>query len=678
MSGSATREKAPETGTPRGADWDDKPLVAFAIKSAVVIVPLLLSLGITWLVASRWGAPASITGAMVRFGTLGLVAVGVAAIGERGARRLLPLAALYRLSLVFPGEEAPIRFAVALQAGNTRRIKARLEEVEAGGFTGSQADAASLIVELAAALGEHDRLTRGHSERVRAFTNLIAEEMQLSAEDSNKLQWAALVHDVGKLRVDQGILTKPGRLTDEEFEIIKTHPEQGMKIAEPLREYLGEWIGAVGEHHERFDGGGYPNGLAGTEISLAGRIVAVADTYDVITAARSYKKARSPEFARQELADNAGTQFDPEVVRAFLGIGIGRLRNAMWPLSWAAQLPFIGTAVTAPVATTVATAAVTLASVTGVTAATDGFDAFVVPEAIAMVQEDARVLVEVEDPTVPTSDPGSQEGADTSTTSTSTIAVTTTAATSTSNSPTTSLPAAPTTTEAPATSAAPSSTRPDFVPPSTIASSTSAPSTAAPPTTAPSTTAPATTVPTTQAPPSTVVTSSTPRPIVSPCNRVRLGTRHLAGADLSECDLSGLTLTDVDLTGADLTNANLSNTTIEGGMFAGANFTGARFEQATLTDVDLSANMVGRADFTEATLLRVHFVNSEIDGANFTDSEVRGIDFTDATGTPTGSLPAVAQRVICPTGVLVGVKQDLGEPRPVLNWCWLRLTPPAQ
>ena len=109
-----------------------------------------------------------------------------------------------------------------------------------------------------------------------------------------------------------------------------------------------------------------------------------------------------------------------------------------------------------------------------------------------------------------------------------------------------------------------------------------------------------------------------------------------------------------------------------------ANFRCRQSFASSVTNVDLSTNIVGRADFTEAALLRVHFVNSEIDGANFTDSEVRSIDFTDATGTPTGSLPAVTQRVTCPNGVLVGIKLDLGEPRPELNWCWLRLTPPAQ
>ncbi len=116
----------------------------------------------------------------------------------------------------------------------------------------------------------------------------------------------------------------------------------------PLTGWLGEWTAAVGDHHERWDGAGYPAGLAGNDISLAGRIVAVADTFDVITATRSYKPSQSPQWARTELANNAGSQFDPEVVRAFLNISLGKLRGVMWPLSWIAHVPFLASTATAP------------------------------------------------------------------------------------------------------------------------------------------------------------------------------------------------------------------------------------------------------------------------------------------------------------------------------------------
>ncbi|MFT7474738.1 MAG: putative nucleotidyltransferase with HDIG domain [Verrucomicrobiales bacterium] len=280
----------------------------------------------------RWEAPTSVIGALARFVTLAIAAMIVATAADRVARRFLPLAALLRLSLVFP-DQAPSRFVVALRSNDTRKLEQRLADLDSGAFRGDEAEAARVIVELAACLSKHDRLTRGHSERVRAYTALIAEEMGLSDQDSNRLQWAGLIHDVGKLRVPYEILTKPGKLTEREFEIIKTHPAEGMRIAAPLAGFLGEWINAVGEHHERFDGGGYPNGLVGNQISLGGRIVAVADTYDVITPARSYKKPKSAAWARAELARCSGTQFDPEVVRAFLNVGLGEVRRTMWPLA---------------------------------------------------------------------------------------------------------------------------------------------------------------------------------------------------------------------------------------------------------------------------------------------------------------------------------------------------------
>jgi len=191
-------------------------------------------------------------------------------------------------------------------------------------------------------MNAHDRRTRGHSERVRAFNDLLAEEMELSPRDRDLLRWAALLHDIGKLHVPTRILNKPGRLTDAEWVTLHKHPAEGARIAAPLQEWLVEWAGAIGEHHERWDGSGYPNGLKGEEISLGARIVAVADAYEVITAPRPYKRPIKAEAARQELTRCAGTDFDPAVVRAFLNISIGRIRLVMGPLSWLAQLPFLG------------------------------------------------------------------------------------------------------------------------------------------------------------------------------------------------------------------------------------------------------------------------------------------------------------------------------------------------
>jgi HD domain len=188
----------------------------------------------------------------------------------------------------------------------------------------------------------HDRQTRGHSERVRVFADLIADEMHLSDGDRARLRWASLLHDIGKLVVPPEILTKPAALNDVEMSAVRRHPEEGEKLIGPLRAWLGEWGDAVVQHHERYDGTGYPHGLAGDQISLAGRIVAVADSYEVMTAARPYRKSISVSAAREELVKCSGTQFDPMVVRAFLNISMGRLWRVVGFGSWVAQLSLLG------------------------------------------------------------------------------------------------------------------------------------------------------------------------------------------------------------------------------------------------------------------------------------------------------------------------------------------------
>jgi len=266
-----------------------------------------------------------------------LVLLGV----DRMARRLLPLAVLLNLSMVFP-DKAPDRFWVAFRAGAIGNLQQRLVDAETHGSGDAPAKAAANIITLVAAITAHDRRTRGHSERVRAFNDLIAEEMRLPEPDRERLRWAALLHDVGKIDTPVSILNKPGPPTADEWRKLHCHPEDGARITAQLHEWLGPWATAIEQHHERWDGTGYPNGLAGTDIGLGARIVAIADAYEVMTSPRPYRRAMSARSAREELARGAaGTQFDPAVVRAFLTISLGRLRKIVGPITWLFQFPLL-------------------------------------------------------------------------------------------------------------------------------------------------------------------------------------------------------------------------------------------------------------------------------------------------------------------------------------------------
>lgn len=256
---------------------------------------------------------------------------------ERAARRLLPLAALLNVSLLFP-DKAPARFAVARRTGSPRHLQEQLLAARASGHS-DDAQGMQSVIELVLALSVHDKATRGHSERVRVFADLIADELKVDESGQARLRWAALLHDVGKLEVPVALLNKPGQPDDEEWKILHRHPAEGARLVAPLLPWLGEWGRAVVEHHERYDGTGYPNRLKGTEISLAARIVAVADVYEVMTAPRPYKRAMSIAAARQELTRVAGTQLDPAVVRAFLNISVGRLWRTIGFSAWFGQIP---------------------------------------------------------------------------------------------------------------------------------------------------------------------------------------------------------------------------------------------------------------------------------------------------------------------------------------------------
>lgn len=317
--------------------WDGRPVAALLVRVLVVLIPFLVAWTAVYLLADRFVRPDGLAGLGLWLGQAAAVSLLVSLAAERVTRRALPLAVLLNMTLVFP-DQAPSRFGTALRSGTIGRLQERVNAVNSEGLGADDAAAAARAVQLISLLSQHDRLTRGHTERVRAYSDLIAEEMGVSPGDRDRLAWGAMLHDIGKLTVPPEILNKQTRPNDEEWAVLQGHPAASAALLAPLQDWLGEWGRAAAEHHERWDGAGYPSGLAGTDISLAGRITAVADAYDVITSRRSYKPAMSPEAAREELIRCAGTQFDPEVVRAFLNVSLGR-RWVTGPLAWLLELP---------------------------------------------------------------------------------------------------------------------------------------------------------------------------------------------------------------------------------------------------------------------------------------------------------------------------------------------------
>ncbi len=169
------------------------------------------------------------------------------------------------------------------------------------------------------ALEAKDFYTRGHSQRVTMYSVAIGKSMHLPEEQIELLRQAAVLHDLGKIGVREEILNKPGKLTEEEFKEITLHPEVAIRILEPIP-FFQPLLPAILHHHERFDGRGYPRGLAGNDVPLESRIMAVADTFDAMTSTRAYRNALSLEAANAEILRCSGAQFDPEIVPVFMEV----------------------------------------------------------------------------------------------------------------------------------------------------------------------------------------------------------------------------------------------------------------------------------------------------------------------------------------------------------------------
>src|SRR3989338_8747486 len=170
------------------------------------------------------------------------------------------------------------------------------------------------------AIEARDHYTRSHSENVARFAVAIANEMKLSVKQVETIREACELHDLGKIGIEDSILSKPSSLTNEEWEQMKRHPAIGAQILEPLT-FLNDVIELVRQHHEHYDGTGYPQGRRGEDILLGARIIHLADAYEAMRSARSYRKVPLTQLeATEEIKRNSGIQFDPKVVEAFLKI----------------------------------------------------------------------------------------------------------------------------------------------------------------------------------------------------------------------------------------------------------------------------------------------------------------------------------------------------------------------
>lgn len=238
--------------------------------------------------------------------------------------------------MIEPGSELRRTCPVGSEGDRERLVERATEVHGASGPT-----FANEILVLADAVEAHHRGTRGHSERVSVITDMIAERLGLPIEDRDRLRWAALLHDVGKVAVPRAVLLKDGAPTREEWESLELHPSAGARLTETFCPWLGGWAAVIEQHHERWDGRGYPNGIAGADISLGARIVAVADSYETMTSRRSYREPLRASRARAELQDCAGAQFDPEIVDAFLSISVRRFEESGSAVPLLAHVPLI-------------------------------------------------------------------------------------------------------------------------------------------------------------------------------------------------------------------------------------------------------------------------------------------------------------------------------------------------
>ncbi len=296
--------------------WRGHPLLGRFLRVAIPAAPFVpafvVAMVLTKLFAnSNWSAPIRLGWAAVMF----LVAATIVKFAMKSTRRLQPLSALIQMNLTFP-DSAPSRIALAKQLSDSTKSDEVWGTFYAKGFSADPQVAAVEVFHLIEAMNRHDAKGPGHTERVRAIADSMARAMELPEKERAMLGWSALIHDLGKLAIDPALLGRDGGLTDQEYEVVQSHAADMEWRIKPLLPWLGDYALAATQHHERFDGSGYPKGTLGADMPLSTRIVAVADALEVMTASRSYTEKMSYHDAHVEIVACVGAQFDPKVVRA--------------------------------------------------------------------------------------------------------------------------------------------------------------------------------------------------------------------------------------------------------------------------------------------------------------------------------------------------------------------------
>ena len=304
---SGLRPRLSADSSPMGEDRTSELLRYLPQVVLVTVLVVLAPAGVVWALAS--------SGAVTAF--LPLVAIGLVVcltIGFGGLR-------VWKLT---PGSQS-LLFADLMLWGWVRRFRSERRLDSALALLGPESPSARRSIDpdahfaalkaLTTSLESRDPYTHGHSRRVARYAAMIAEKMGLPEIEVRKVRTAAAVHDVGKLEVPLDVLNKPDRLTDEEFDLVKTHAPLGAAMVDELGD--AELTAMVAHHHERLDGSGYPSRLRGENIPLGARILAVADTFDALTSTRAYRAAKRHKQALAIMHAEAGTQLDPRVVEAF-------------------------------------------------------------------------------------------------------------------------------------------------------------------------------------------------------------------------------------------------------------------------------------------------------------------------------------------------------------------------